>query len=102
MMNRSQARSLGWIAALIYAIAAGLRLARFNVETVSHAEELVRAEGEDAVAKDPRYDFVDVRSLPDHAGKLQPGRRVVERDTDRFGSPQQTVARKIGPAYSER
>ncbi|MDP9839152.1 CDP-diacylglycerol--serine O-phosphatidyltransferase [Neorhizobium huautlense] len=26
-----QARSLGWIAALIYAIAAGLRLARFNV-----------------------------------------------------------------------
>ena len=36
---------------------------------VSHAEELVRAEGEDAVAKDPRYDFVDVRSLPDHAGK---------------------------------
>lgn len=37
--------------------------------TVSHAEELVRAEGEDAVAKDPRYDFMDVRSLPDHAGK---------------------------------
>lgn len=36
---------------------------------VSHADELVRAEGEDAVAKDPRYDFVDVRSLPDHAGK---------------------------------
>ncbi len=26
-----QARSLGWIAALVYAIAAGLRLARFNV-----------------------------------------------------------------------
>jgi len=36
---------------------------------VSHSDELVRAEGEDAVAKDPRYDFVDVRSLPDHAGK---------------------------------
>ncbi|HLP65922.1 MAG TPA: CDP-diacylglycerol--serine O-phosphatidyltransferase, partial [Rhizobium sp.] len=28
-----QARSIGWIAALIYAIAAGLRLARFNVMT---------------------------------------------------------------------
>lgn len=32
-------------------------------------DELVRAEGEDAIAKDPRYDFVDVRSLPEHAGK---------------------------------
>jgi CDP-diacylglycerol--serine O-phosphatidyltransferase len=34
-----QARSIGWIAALIYAIAAGLRLARFNVM----AESSVRA-----------------------------------------------------------
>lgn len=37
--------------------------------SVPQAEELVRAEGEDADTKDPGYDFVDVQNLPDHAGK---------------------------------